>query len=288
MSKRGTMNFYPGYAPWYQPLYCIILAVKRVEKCLLLSYLESLPLVCLTTSYQPHWILPCTIFNVAIFASCIENICITLMCIILCWFAVKNSHYTYVRQCVVRRLFGFVIIISFMYPIFINMMTCDKKSFCPEIISSIFNPHKKNIALEKIFNYLSCRVIAFKMIYYFKFSALILTSLCITIRSILDCIKKANIFRELETIELQTGQSAPLPPFQNSLRLRQSTMVIIILLSGLVSSVHAAVVFTGNLYMTVFVSLVLTIPVPLVTILLEKPILRFCLSDLVDLFRNFW
>ena len=251
-------------------------------------YLESLPLVCLTISYQPHWILPCTIFNVAIFASCMENICISLMCIIVCWFSVANSHYTSVRQCVVRRPLGFVIILFVTYPLFINVMTCDKQSFCPDIISSLFDPKEKNIAIEKIFDYLACRVKAFTVIYYIKMTALVLSCLCMLIKSIIDCIKKAMVSSQPETIELQNVQSAPLPPFQNTLRIGQSTLMIIILLSGFVSSVHAAVAFTGNFYMTVFVSLVLSLFVPLVTIFLEKRILRFCLSELIELVQNFW
>ena len=238
-------------------------------------------LVCLSTNYQPHWLLPCSIFNLAIFASCIENICITLMCIIVCWFSVKYSHYISVRQCAVRRIVGFLVIIFFSYPLFINMMTCDKESFCPDIVASIFDPRSKSFAMERIFEYLSCRVIAFEIIYFIKSSALIMTSLCLMINwCCVDRIKKP------ETIELANPQSAPLPPFQNSLRLHQLTLVVIVLLSGIVSSTHAAVVYTGNLFMSLFVSLLFTLLVPLVTILLEKRILSYCLTQLADHFRN--
>ena len=257
------------------------------------SVCPSLSLVWLAAGYQPHWILPCALFNLLLMASGLEQICITLMCLIVCWFIVNRHHYTLVRQCVVRRIFGIFIIIFFSYPLFITIMVCDKSSFCPSEYVGIFDPNKKSTDFKSIYRQdFACRLISHRVLIFIKLAALIIAILCITIKPIIEWIKRSVTSVELENQELVDMypplQSAPLPSTQDTLRLRQSTLLTIIFLTVLVSAVNALVMLTRNIILSLCVNLVLTLIIPLTTLLLEKSILSFCLSSFINSLRGLW
>ena len=242
---------------------------------------HTIVFISLALGYQPHWILPCSIFNLMIISGGIDNICTTLLSLIASWFLLKHSHYTSVRQCVVRRMFGFVIIILSSYPLFVTMMVCEKKAFCPEEIEQMYNPHRESVDFEKIFDDISCRLPAISLIKLIKVFAVILTTLCIIAKATCGFIEKFRTSNEPENTDMELhhlSQSAPLPPFQNTRRLHQSTIIVLLLLSLVIGVVHIAVLYTRNIFLSLCVSLALTVFVPIITILLEKRILHFCLT----------
>ena len=178
----------------------------------------------------------------------------------------------------------------FTYPPFVTMMVCEKKSFCPVEILNIFD-NEKVVQQKKFIEDTSCRILPIQTLKIIKAVAIVLTGLCLITKAIIDCMKRAKAPSDPENIELEElgshPQSDPLPPFQNTRRLRQFTLVFLVLTTIVIRVVYASLFWNGNLYLAYCLSFVHTLIIPCSTLLLEKRILRFSCSIFIDLFSIF-
>ena len=219
-----------------------------------------------------------------IFSGQVDNICNILLCLIASWFSAKRTNYVDVHQCVVRRIFGFVIIVVSSYPLFVTMMVCEKKAFCPDQIVKMYNPDTTSIDFDKLHDDISCRNLSMMVLGFINSFAVIFTIICIITKTTYVFIKQFKASSEPNDTEIemhqlpQSANSAPLPPFTNTNRLHQSTIVVLIFLSFAISLTHIVAIHTKDLPLSLCVTLALTLLTLLLPILIEKRILCFCFS----------
>ena len=133
--------------------------------------------------------------------------------------------------------------IFFTYPPFVTMMVCEKKSFCPDEVLNFFDNQERDQP-KKIIEDISCRILPIKVLKMIKGIAVVLTGLCLITKAIIGCIKRAKSPSDPENIELEELGSYPqsdhLPPFQNTRRLRQPTLVFLVLTTIVIRVVYAS------------------------------------------------
>ena len=176
--------------------------------------------------------------------------------------------------------------IFFSYPLFVTMMVCEEKSFCPDEVLNIYD-NQKTVQQQKIIEDTSCRALPVTAVHLIRAVAAVFTCLCVITKAIIDCTKTKSVPENIELEELRCNpQSAPLPPFQNTRRLHQSTLMILVLTTIVLGTVHAVVFYNGNLFVSFCMAYALTLIVPSLTMVLERRILCFSLSLLFECLGN--
>ena len=231
--------------------------------------------------------LTCLIFNVRFLSFMILHICGILLCIAVIWLHVSPVHYSAMRQCVIRRIFSITIVIVFCYINFINIMVCDRDSICPNEIKHSYSSllldtsGKHTHMLNNTVNAIACRYISEWVYIPLSLLTVLLSTVAFLFREAWELVKRANpAANDFEMdVSPNSQNNAPLPPFQNSQRLRPVSLLITVY-----GTVHIAyiTILAVSLFEDVFhgnvLSLIMTTCIPMLWMLLEKNILKFGLQ----------
>ena len=272
------------------------------------SIVSALVIVSIFTHSNKGTFLPCVLFNINNFSRKVQLIAVLLLSVLVTWRKLFPDYYVSVRQCALKRISGLASFALFAYQIFVDMMICNKRAFCPKEIK--------------------CRMLIGSLFICASIVALTLTTICLIVKSCLEVIttrqtppnlestlslRPREVTEEMEMEETtfrrrrlgtvlhgqetsldaeeaeeadaprrdpsdhcEARTSRPLPAFRNTRTLSLSTSIFILYSNFLNFFVPILILnLTGNVVLIETVELMISTFLPLFTVLLEKDILSF-------------